>query len=352
MAYSNRLAKRYLEALTANTETLYELSFEALLRYLDANSPLHERLGYSISLKQDGFRLGQTAMLHFHSSAFSNVVEKPAAHTFQINNVFWGLFGINGPLPNHLTEYAIEREHRYKDTTLVAFCNLFHHRFLSLYYRAWAEAQPTVSYDFSIASKTLDIKSKTDRFGQKVASLGGASKKQQPSHLDLSLAGLFTLKNKSVGTLQQLLQCTLRHPVKVEQFVGTWYTLPEAEQSALGVRNHQLGLRTTLGKRSFQRSFSVAIYIGPLCFDEYMALLKNKHSLMLIRQMAHKTIGYEFSITLHLKLAAAQKRMSFLNTHTSNEPCVLGQNSWICSQRDTASKQHIVLTQVSDERGF
>lgn len=352
MAYSNRLAKRYLEALAANRESLYELSFEALLRYLDANSPLHERLGYSISIKQDGFRLGQSALLHFHSSPFFNVIEKHTTNTFQLNNVFWGLFGVNGPLPNHLTEYAIQREHRFKDTTLVAFCNVFHHRFLSLYYRAWADAQPTINYDFSLAAKTSECKSKTDKFAFHVASLGGASKKSQPEHLDLSLAGLFTLKNKSVGTLQQTLQSVLHHPVKIEQFVGTWYTLPMAEQSVLGVRNHQLGLNATLGKRSYQRSFTVAIHIGPLCFDEYMALLKNKNSLALIRQIAHKTIGYEFSITVRLELAAAQKRASFLNARASKEHCLLGQNSWICSQKDTASLRHIVLTQEPKESGI
>ena len=33
------------------------------------------------------------------------------------------------------------------DPTLVAFADIFHHRALSLFYRAWADAQPTVQMD-------------------------------------------------------------------------------------------------------------------------------------------------------------------------------------------------------------
>ncbi len=60
---------------------------------------------------------------------------------------FFGLFGPNGPLPIHLTEYAHERQLQAKDNTFVEFCNVFHHRLLSLFYRAWAVNQKSVDFD-------------------------------------------------------------------------------------------------------------------------------------------------------------------------------------------------------------
>ena len=59
----------------------------------------------------------------------------------------FGLLGPNGPLPLHLTEYARERLRHAGDPTLSRFLDLFHHRFLALFYRAWAQAQPTVNHD-------------------------------------------------------------------------------------------------------------------------------------------------------------------------------------------------------------
>jgi type VI secretion system protein ImpH len=57
---------------------------------------------------------------------------------------FFGLFGPNGPLPLHLTEYARNRALHNADPTLVRFADIFHHRLLLLFYRAWAQAQPVV----------------------------------------------------------------------------------------------------------------------------------------------------------------------------------------------------------------
>ena len=53
----------------------------------------------------------------------------------------------NGPLPIHFTEYARERLRMPDDPTLSRFLDLFHHRFLALFYRAWAQAQPHVNRD-------------------------------------------------------------------------------------------------------------------------------------------------------------------------------------------------------------
>src|SRR6478609_2460492 len=60
---------------------------------------------------------------------------------------FGGMFGPQGPLPLHLTEYARDRIINSADPTFARFLDIFHHRMLSLVYRAWADAQPTVQFD-------------------------------------------------------------------------------------------------------------------------------------------------------------------------------------------------------------
>ncbi len=59
----------------------------------------------------------------------------------------FGLFGPNGALPLHLTELAYERRRQLDDHTIVDFLNVFQHRLISLFYRAWADSEPAVSLD-------------------------------------------------------------------------------------------------------------------------------------------------------------------------------------------------------------
>ena len=216
MANSNRLAKRYLEDLSKDPDELYRQDFAPLLRYLDANAPLAARIGYSVSPKQDCVRFGQTPMLHFHSSAFTEVRFGTVNGDYKLKNSYWGMFGINGALPNHLTEYAIERNYRLKDKTFAEFLDVFHHRFISLFYRAWADAEPTVSHD----------RPEHDSFSKRLNTFSGETHVQQNAfnqnqNIHQYLAGLFSHKNRSSKVLSQLLSESLQLEVSISRVSGT-----------------------------------------------------------------------------------------------------------------------------------
>lgn len=318
MANSNRLSQRYLSDLSQNKDELYSQSFAALLRYLNANSPLHEPLGYSVSLKQDAFRLGQTPIMHFHASAFTQVVEKPTVGQYKLNNGYWGLFGVNGALPLHFTEYAIERKYRHQDVTLSEFCDIFHHRFLSLFYRAWADAQPTASHD----------RPEKDVFAKRLAVFAGYDEHLshttgKTNNTHKFLAGLYSMKNRSVGALGQILSEYLQHKVVINEFEGIWYALPEETHCRLGSMNSCLGKDTIIGKTTFQRSFHFSIIVGPLHYQEYMALVNNQQSLPMLKQLTTRHVGSEFSFTIKLQLASKQSKAIPLG-----QSC-LGINAWL-----------------------
>ena len=107
--------------------------------------------------------LGRTCRWRSHRrrslrSSRARAVEPP-----RLTQRFFGLLGPNGPLPLHLTDYARERVLHHGDPTLARFFDVFHHRMLALFYRAWAQAQPTASLD-----RPYD-----DRFADFVGSLIG-----------------------------------------------------------------------------------------------------------------------------------------------------------------------------------
>lgn len=317
MANSNRLAKRYLEDLASDPDTLYKQGFAPLLRYLDANAPLAARIGYSVSPKQDFARFGQTPLLHFHSSAFTKVKFDRNSGEYKLKNSYWGMLGINGPLPSHLTEYAIERNHRLKDNTFTEFLDVFNHRFISLFYRAWADAEPTVSHD----------RPEHDNFKQRLNTFSGESSASQDTfgqskNIHQYLAGLFSQKNRSGKALSQILSEYLHLEVNIQEFQGRWYDLQPNEQTQLGKNNVSLGVSSLIGTRTYQRSFNFSINIGPLDYSRYISLLNNKHGLKTIVELTQKAIGQEYEFSINIILKAHQTKACQLGS------AKLGINSW------------------------
>ncbi|GLR71886.1 type VI secretion system baseplate subunit TssG [Agaribacter marinus] len=322
MAHSNRLTKRYLEHLVSDQEELYKQGFTPLLRYLDANAPLAERIGYSVSPKQDALRFGQAPLLHFHSSAFTDVRFEDVNGNYKLRNSYWGLLGHNGPLPTHITEYAIERQYRIHDKTLTEFLDIFHHRFISLFYRAWADSQPAVCHDRPGADHFRQRLSvfygQTDNPNGKEASLSFTDLNQVQQHL----AGLFSQQNRSAGILSQILSEYLHQPVEIQEFEGEWYTLRNEEQSQLGYVNTRLGQDTILGNRTHQRSFNFSIIVGPLTYEEYISLIDDKSRMTNVKRLAIKHVGCEYSFSIKILLKPKQTRVTCLGKSR------LGINTW------------------------
>ncbi|KMZ12647.1 putative protein ImpH/VasB [Candidatus Burkholderia humilis] len=119
--------------------------FHLLLR-LDAHDTANPRLGRAWHPSGEPIRIGQQPSLAFApasvADARTNDGERP-----RLSILGFGLFGPNGALPLHLTEFIRNRVRNHNDPVLNAFIDLFHHRLTLLFYRAWAQAQPTVNAD-------------------------------------------------------------------------------------------------------------------------------------------------------------------------------------------------------------
>ena len=92
-------------------------------------------------------RLGQDPDLAFAPAPLASLDSAATARWPRLQVRLFGLLGPNGPLPLHLTEYVRHRLRHAGDPTLSRFLDIFHHRFIALFYRAWAQAQPHVNRD-------------------------------------------------------------------------------------------------------------------------------------------------------------------------------------------------------------
>src|SRR5262249_1152071 len=131
---------------------------------------------------------------------------------------FLGLFGPQGPLPLHLTEYARDRIRQAGDTTFAAFADIFHHRMLALFHRAWSRSRATVSRD----------RPEHDRFRTYVGAAFGLGLPAQfdsddvPDRAKLYFAGLFAMASRPPDGLRAILEGYFEKPVKVSEFLGEW----------------------------------------------------------------------------------------------------------------------------------
>lgn len=287
----------------------WRFDFYALLRRIDASIAGRPRLGTARRPADEPLRLGQAPELSFAPAPLAKADPADRSGKPRLEVRFFGLFGPNGPLPLHLTAHARERLLHHRDETLLRFADLFHHRLLLLFYRAWAQAQPTASLD----------RPGEDRFADYVGSLlgvGGAAWRDRdaaPDHARLAFAGLFTRQVRNADGLARLLTGYLGRPVRVEQFVGRWMVLPEAERSRIGRRTSsrrlhsaQLGASAVLGRAVFDRQHHFRIHIGPLDRTTFESLLPVGSALPAVQALVDHYAGHEFGWDLELALRAGE----------------------------------------------
>lgn len=184
---------------------------------------------------------------------------------------FMGLTGPLGVLPLYYTELVMERL-RNRDTALRDFLDIFNHRGISLFYRAWEK------HHFPVASEL----GQTGAFLQVLlclAGLGTPRLADRQAVNDWSLVfygGLLGQQPRSATALEQILSDYFEVPARVEQFVGAWYSLGRATQTRFeeedGISG-QLGCGAVIGDEVWDIQSRVRVTLGPLPLDRYLDFL-------------------------------------------------------------------------------
>ena len=305
---------RHAKMLRALERAPYRFDFFDVLRRFECAHPEGSRLGRAPRPCDEPIRLGQAASLGFPASTLASFVPSAAGKPPRLSVHFLGLLGPNGPLPLHLTEYARDRVRNAGDRALVRFLDVFHHRVLTLFYRAWADAQPTVSFD----------RPKEDRFRIYLGSLLGLGmsslrdRDEFPDRAKLYFAGRFAAQTRNCEGLTAIVETFFGLPVKVEEFAGEWLKLPEEARWRLGrsARAGVLGQTTVAGARTWQRQSKFRLVFGPLNEDDFHSLLPGgvrlRRLVALVRNYTGDSLNWD--VRLHLE-------------HQVNRPFRLGQSS-------------------------
>ena len=215
---------------------------------------------------------------------------------------FMGLTGPLGVLPLVYTEYVKERV-RSRDTALRDFLDLFHHRIISLFYRAWEKHRFAVAYERG----EEDVLSAHLRDLVGLGTAGLTDRLPLPDDALLSHAGLLGIRPRPAQALEQLVANYFDVPVAIEQFVGGWYTLAAATQCFIGDDTQgasvQLGLGAVVGDEIWDIQSRVRIRLGPLARHQYDQFLPGGSAYEPLRALVRFFGNEQFAFDLQLVLA-------------------------------------------------
>jgi type VI secretion system protein ImpH len=238
----------------------WRFDYFAVLRLLERTFKDQPRIGDSAARREEFVSLGQDPFLDFPASNLARVVggdNKP----LKIFVKYLGLLGPQGALPLATTEevyhYVLAQ-----DDAFPRFLDIFNHRFIQLFFRAWADSRPIAQHDRPDA----------DRFVAYIGSAIGVGSKPYlnldsvPDAAKLGYAGLTGAQAKCASRLAGAICGLFKVKAEVEEFVGSRLVIEAPEWTMLGERHAVLGEDALLGRAiySVQDKIRVRIYTRDL----------------------------------------------------------------------------------------
>jgi type VI secretion system protein ImpH len=329
MAAPGRRADPSVEEILFNEG--FRFDFFQAVRVLERLYPDRSAVGRDAVPGREAVRFQTLVSLGFPASAVHDVLragddDGPARMVV----TFMGLAGIMGVLPRHYTELLLERL-RSKDFALRDFLDLFNHRLIALFYRAWEKYRAPIAYERCRSGATADY----DPFSLALFHFVGMGTGGLRGRLGcgdealLYYSGLLAQQPRSASALAALLGDFFRVPVKVNQFIGAWLKVSPADRSRLGVHpNSALGTAAMLGARCWDQQAAFRLVLGPLSLSRFREFLPGHGAFAPLLELTRFATGTTLDFDVQLILKAAEVPACRLERPGSGS-ARLGWSSWL-----------------------
>lgn len=352
----------------------YRFGFFQAVRLLERMHPGRQSVGYDAPPHREAVRFHAHLSMAFPASEIYELsVDDEDRKPADMVVTFFGLTGPMAALPRYYTEILLERV-RNKDYTLRDFLDLFNHRLVSLFYRAWEKYHFWTGFERAelagrrhlrddprqYRSFVLDTRPQSDRFSQALldlTGLGTGTLRYRGTQLDAlqprtALAdetfrfysGLLAQQHRSAIGLQGMLSDYFGLVVSVIQFCGQWLNLEPENQTCLTEGgNTQLGLNVVVGERFWDRQGKFRIRLGPLTYRQFLDFLPLGTAFRPLAHLARLYAGREFDIDVQVVLLAAEVPWCRLSD-SAEAGARLGWNTWIRNREMTRDAADAVFT--------
>ena len=246
---------------------------------------------------------------------------------------FTGLTGPSGVMPQHYSEMVLQRL-KQRDKTMADFFDLFNHRLVSLYYRAWEKYRFACQYELH--------PDESDSFSRVLQYISGAR-----NSLALYYAGAYSSLQPSAQRLKQLLTDLLHSNVDVNPLQGRWLSLDPLEQSALANRTSAQGQHVALGQSAMlgsrvwdvSSSLELQLNVKP---HHAADLLPGSYQFSLIQ-----TVLADFlPAGLHVRLTLIGQQQDFPAATLSTQQTRLGQSGCLAVRSNQKQQPYRLSYQI------
>lgn len=335
-------------------EEAYLFDFFQLLHLLETEAGSPVPLGRGGPFRSEAIRLRPDASLLFPPSDVRRV-EAPARirvqrgpdderawdwvdipHRITVN--FMGLYGTAAPTPIYFTELitSSDVETEAKVPELVDFLDLFNHRVLSLFWRAWLKYRYPYRWQPGAGD---EVSNQLLSF----IGLGDPQTRQRtglPASRLLRYLGLLALRTRPPVGLEILLSDHFGVAVQVQERVFRWVAIPPEGHNRIGVANTQLGTDLSIGERVPDRAGKIRVSLGPLHFDEYLGFLPGTGRFRELCALIHLWIGERFEFDVELVVRREEVPEMVMGEASVTR---LGWTSWSTSAPGLAVDPRIVF---------
>jgi type VI secretion system protein ImpH len=314
----------------------YVFDYFQAVRLLEKTFPQRRPVGQGAPPSAEAARFRAHMALNFPASAIYQI-EAPSARVPvpTLTVTFMGLTGPSGVLPRHYTEMLMRARDARGPERYVArdWFDLFNHRLLSLFYRAWTKYRFWLSYE-----RGEHARPEPDLFTEALYSLIGLGGRSLRGRLrvavrpaaegpprervlarveDLALlyyAGLLAHRPRCAMSLERLLEDYFAAPVRVLQFQGQWLRLEPESQARIGgpAGNAQLGVNVVVGTRVWDVRSKVRIRLGPLDYRRFasffpdQAPVPQRKEFFKLMHLVRFYVGPHLQVDVQLVLKASE----------------------------------------------
>ena len=298
-----------------------QFEFHALVRLLEVFSQRDDSgVGEGVDPSQEAARFRALVSMEFPQSDVHRVVmEEGSTVPPLVETQFFGLAGLQGPLPEPYAQRVIARMQE-RDYSMRDFLDIFNHRLLSLLHKVrknyWVGVSAAFPEDTAIGHVLQAFIGENSWLKDHFV----------PVRSLLSMAMCFWQRPRSAELLRMLLSTFLRTDVALKLFEYGWRHVGQEQQTAMGGsgRYRTLGCDVVLGKRFLDTGYSFTITVGPVGLDRYFALLRGGMLFEAVQHICHSFIGQNQQYRLNIIWSAKERPHMRLG-----EQVALGSTAWL-----------------------
>lgn len=307
----------------------YTFEFDQVVKLVESMHQTATPIGEGFSIDDEILTIKSRVFLSAPPSDVYDINRTDYKTTLTVN--FFGLAGLQGPLPMPFTETILSRL-KAKDTAASDFLDIFNHRLISILHRI--RKKHWVGLDHRLPHQTF--------IGRDLLALNGMSsdtfKSRAVSPEDLLYySGLFWQQPKSPVGLKQIIGHYFNTKVTLQSHIGGWIDISPDRWTYLN-KNNVLGQTAMIGTKIWDVNQNLRIRLGPMDFKRFAKFLKNGDSYPKLLELMKSYLpsGYKFSI--NLSLLASDVQQTRLDGKTN-----LGWTSWIDAKPAKKDDEQVIL---------